>query len=41
MFKPCGYYTGSGYVGFLPGNRKMFFASESDYYDYLEGMAHA
>ena len=35
MFRPKGYYTDTDYVGFLPGNNKMRFASESEYMDYL------
>ena len=35
MFRPTGYFIPSGYVGFLPNGRKMFFASESDYDEYI------
>lgn len=31
-----GYYTSSGYVGFLPDGREMLFASEGDYNDFVE-----
>ena len=30
-----GYLTGNGYMGYVEG-RYILFASESDYYDYLE-----
>lgn len=31
-----GYLTGNGYMGYVEG-RYILFASESDYYDYMEG----
>ena len=31
-----GYYTQEGYMG-LAGGRYMLFASEEDYYDFVEG----
>lgn len=31
-----GYYTQSGYMGFVKG-KYMLFASESEYYEYMEG----
>ena len=30
-----GYLTGNGYMGYVEG-RYILFASESDYYDYIE-----
>jgi len=30
-----GFYTGEGYMGLVDG-RYVLFASESDYYDYME-----
>jgi len=35
MFRPKGYYTDTDYVGFLPGDKKMRFASEAEYIEYL------
>ena len=35
MFRPRGYYVGSSYVGFLPGNVKMVFATEREYMEYI------
>lgn len=34
--RPQGYNTYAGYRGYVPGIGWMLFASESDYYDYLE-----
>ena len=33
---PSGYFVGSGFVGFVRGE-KMLFADESDYREYLSG----
>lgn len=30
-----GYYVGYGYIGFVNG-RKMLFATEEEYYEYME-----
>lgn len=30
-----GYFTGNGYMGYVEG-RYILFASESEYYDYME-----
>lgn len=30
-----GYFTGNGYMGYVDG-RYILFASESEYYDYME-----
>lgn len=35
MFKPCGYYIGSGYIGFLPDNKRMQFPTEREYLEYV------
>lgn len=32
---PCGYFTNYGYMG-LVGDTYVLFASEQDYYDYIE-----
>ncbi|MBQ8619121.1 MAG: hypothetical protein IJ418_16690 [Clostridia bacterium] len=34
---PSGYHTPSGFVGFLPNGRKMLFATDREYYEYLGG----
>ena len=31
-----GYYTASGYVGFLIDGRRMLFATEGEYREYIE-----
>lgn len=36
MFTPTGYYTHSGFLGFLPDGSRMVFATYADYVDYLE-----
>ena len=36
MFKPTGYYTHSGFLGFLPDGSRMIFATWADYVEYLE-----
>ena len=36
MFRPRGFYTGSGFVGFLPDGRRMVFATYEEYVDYIE-----
>jgi len=30
-----GFWTDTGYIGFLPNGMKMLFASESDYHEYI------
>lgn len=39
MFRPRGYYTATDYIGFLPGNRKMRFASESEYLEFISSLS--
>ena len=36
MFIPKGYFTGGGYIGFLPDGRKLYFPTYDEYMDYLE-----
>jgi hypothetical protein len=36
MFKPKGYFTDGGYIGFLPDGRKLYFPTYDEYMDYLE-----
>lgn len=36
MFRPKGYYTDGGYIGFLPDGRKMFFPTYDEYMDYVD-----
>ena len=31
-----GYYTNSGYMGYIPGIEYMLFASENDYEEYIK-----
>ena len=35
MFKPKGYFTDTGYVGFLPDVRKLYFPTYDEYIDYV------
>jgi hypothetical protein len=36
MFKPRGYYTSNGFLGFLPDGTRMMFPTYAEYVDYLE-----
>lgn len=35
MFAPKGYYTNSGYVGFLPDGTRMMFPTRAEYVEYV------
>ena len=35
MFKPRGYYTSNGFLGFLPAGTRMMFPTYAEYVDYL------
>lgn len=35
MFRPKGYPCSSGFVGFLPDDRRMVFPTEQEYLDYI------
>ena len=35
MFVPRGFYTSTGYVGFLPDGSRIMFATYDEYVDYL------
>lgn len=35
MFRPKGYFTGDGYVGFLPDGSKQYFPTYDEYMDYV------
>lgn len=35
MFRPAGYDTGTGFVGFLPDGGRMFFPTHDEYTDYV------
>ena len=35
MFRPRGFYTSSGYVGFLPDGTRIVFATYDEYVDYI------
>ncbi len=37
-FMPRGFYTGQGYVGFLPGGGRMVFPTAEEYLDYIDEM---
>ena len=40
MFTPRGFYTGNGFVGFLPDGSRIIFPTYDEYLDYLhEGAA--
>ena len=36
MFRPRGYYTDSGYIGFLPNGQKMYFPTYDEYMEYVD-----
>ena len=36
MFKPRGYTTAQGFIGFLADGGKMYFPTASEYYEYIE-----
>lgn len=36
MFRPGGYTTGQGFIGFMPDGSRMFFPTAGEYYDYIE-----
>ena len=40
MFTPKGYYVGSCYIGFLPGNVRMKFPTECEYLEYVREFDH-
>ena len=35
MFKPRGFYTSNGYVGFLPDGSRIIFATYNEYMEYI------
>lgn len=39
MFKPKGYFTPDGYVGFLPDGSRLCFATYDEYMEYMEEAA--
>ena len=41
MFTPKGFYTGSGFVGFLPDGSTIIFATYDEYLDYISQTAAA
>lgn len=41
MIAPRGFYTGNGYVGFLPDGSRMAFPTYDEYVDYLREAAAA
>lgn len=36
MFRPTGYTTNQGFIGFLPDGSKMFFPTSNEYYEYVD-----
>ena len=36
MFRPSGYTTNQGFIGFMPDGSRMFFPTSDEYYDYIE-----
>ena len=41
MFKPRGFYTSNGYVGFLPDGSRIIFATYAEYMEYISETAAA
>ena len=41
MFNPKGFYTASGYVGFLPDGSRMIFPTFGEYRDYVRELSGA
>lgn len=39
MFKPRGYTTGQGFMGFMPDGSRMFFPTADEYYDYVDELS--
>ena len=35
MFKPKGFYTSNGYMGFLPNGSRMVFPTYDEYMDFI------
>ncbi|MBQ9632966.1 MAG: hypothetical protein IJV04_08670 [Lachnospiraceae bacterium] len=35
QFQPKGYYTGNGYIGFLPDGSRMRFRTQGEYDEYI------
>lgn len=38
LFKPAGYTTHQGFIGFLPDGSKMYFPTSDEYYEYVNEM---
>jgi len=38
MFRPRGYTTGQGFMGFMPDGSRMFFPTADEYFDYIYEM---
>ena len=36
MFRPGGYTTNQGFIGFMPDGSKMAFPTADEYYEYVE-----
>lgn len=38
MFRPTGYTTNQGFIGFLPNGSKMFFPTSNEYFEYVDDL---
>lgn len=38
MFRPAGYTTNQGFIGFLPDGTKMYFPTSNEYYEYVDDL---
>ena len=38
MFRPTGYTTNQGFIGFLPDGSMMYFPTSNEYYEYVDEM---
>ena len=38
MFRPTGYTTNQGFIGFLPDGSKMFFPTSNEYFEYVDDL---
>ena len=36
LFRPAGYTTHQGFIGFLPDGSKMYFPTSDEYYEYVD-----
>jgi len=38
MFRPTGYTTIQGFIGFLPDGSKMYLPTSNEYYEYVDDL---